>query len=209
MRCPLCDTTNARDTVHRLAQKLQELAGNSSLSTAPSDLSTLFEGTAVPSDGPTDLLVRGLVYEWLIKAGLRYRICVSQTPTPQYELVPAQQTEDGRSGGQVRSAIVERASCFINERYADPLSNLAIARHVGCSVSYLARAFRQQHGVTPCQQLRQVRARWCRASGGVGSQDGRDIATGGLPRHSQFLRRRAVPDREDPRRRSGEPPRLR
>ena len=121
------------------------------------------------------------MYEWLIKAGLRYRICVSQTPTPQYELVPAQQTEDGRSGGQVRSAIVERASCFINERYADPLSNLAIARHVGCSVSYLARAFRQQHGVTPCQQLRQVRAR-----AGVELLEGSDLKMDVISRRVGF-----------------------
>ena len=77
--------------------------------------------------------------------------------------------------------VVERAKCFINERHADPLTNLAIARHVGCSVSYLARAFRQQHGVTLGQQLRTVRAR-----AGVELLEGSDLKMDVISRRVGF-----------------------
>jgi len=157
MACPLCADKNAQQSVHRLAQNLQSLAGRVLLSADAPDLSAIFDGIALQHTKVGDLVVRGLVYEWLMKAGLRYQIEIRDRPTPHYELVPAHTAELGRFGRSARQGVAQRAWAFINERHADQLTNLNIAGYMGCSRSYLARAFRRAYNMTPGQHLRNVR----------------------------------------------------
>ena len=89
MACPLCADKDAHQSVHRLAQNLQTLTGRVLLSADAHDLSAIFDGVTAPHTKAGDLVVRGLVYEWLMKAGLRYQIKIEGTPTPHYELAPA------------------------------------------------------------------------------------------------------------------------
>jgi AraC-like DNA-binding protein len=158
MACALREDLSDADSVHRLAQKLQVLAGNSA---GPSDwdVRELLAGVAPQPTAAGDLLVRGLVYEWLVRAGLRYQIRMRATPTPHYELVPARDRGDHTLGEITVLTVAERARSLINERHAEPLTNAIIARHVACSPSYLSRAFRAVYGMAPGQYLQRVRAR--------------------------------------------------
>ncbi len=157
MACPLCADDNTHHDVHRLAQNLQMLAGRVLQATDAPEVAVLFDGTTVQRTKVGDLLVRGLVYEWLMKAGLRFHIAIKNAPTPHYELVPAHSAELGRFAGHAPHGVAVRAWALINERYAERLTNLIIARYAGCSPSHLARAFRLAYDMTPGQHLRKVR----------------------------------------------------
>jgi AraC-like DNA-binding protein len=150
--CPLCSDANAQASIHQLAGRLQGLVG---LDTGEENLADLFEGIPAPPMGLVDVVLRGLVYEWLLRAGLRYQVAVSSTPSRHYILVRPQDP----ANRALHAGVAERAWALINERYEDVLSTASIAAHVRCSVSYLTKTFRSSYGMTLGQHLRGVRAR--------------------------------------------------
>lgn len=157
MTCPLCGDAIVPGVVHGLTQRLQALVGSSEVAGEAVDLREVFEGMAVPSTVLGDLVVRGLVYEWLTRAGLRCHIRKTTGPGAHYELVPPEALSRSERDRKTGTAIVERARKFMNERYGESLTNEMIAQHVGCSPSYLVRTFRSAFGLTPGKHLRDIR----------------------------------------------------
>ncbi len=156
MTCPLCGDAIVPGVVHGRTQRLQALVGSSEVAGEAVDLREVFEGIAVPSTVLGDLVVRGLVCEWLTRAGLRYQIRKTTGPGAHYELVLPEALSRSERDRKTGTAIVERARKFMNERYGESLTNEMIAQLVGCSPSYLARTFRSAFGLNPGKHLRDI-----------------------------------------------------
>ncbi len=145
------------DLVYDLVRELQLLVGTDLCAADVDQLRAVLARVPEPRTPLEDAIVRGLVYEWMVRAGLRYRIERHDGSVPYYTLGSVDDAvEIDRQ--PPRSGVAERTRTLIDEGFARSLGRRDLAQRVGCHVTYLARAFKRTYGVTIGEYLRRARA---------------------------------------------------
>ena len=132
--------------VKRLVDALQALAGRGSGAVA--DVERELAKVMPPTSVAESLVIRGLVYEWLMQAGCRRLIAVDRG---HYRL-----TSTGSAFDDLRS-VERRARQLVDDQYHLMRGTEDVASRLGSSRSHLSRRFLRAYGVTIANYLRCAR----------------------------------------------------